>query len=190
MKAKPKSQLPTSGRVGRFAQFLIAIGGESAAKKIAMGIEGYDKLKPVEKAAWWDSTMVRMEKALGRDKAIEVMQSCGQKCCGAQTRSKAKTLFAKSSSIADFLTKLNNTGMGGGQLTQINDNTIKGKYNKCYCGQVASATKQFATDIYCQCSRAWLEQYFSSIFDRPVAVKMDKTIREGAATCEFTVRLQ
>ncbi len=189
MKAKPKSELPTSGRIGRFAQFLIAIGGENAALKITRGIESYDKLKAPEKAAWWDITMVRMEKTLGREKALEVMQSCGRKCCGAQTRSRAKALYRESSSIADFLTRLNKTGMGGGRLVLVDDHTIMGGYDRCYCGQVAAATKPFASDIYCQCSRTWLEEYFSSIFNSPAKVRMDETIREGAQTCEFTVRL-
>ena len=146
MKAKPKSELPTSGRIGRFAQFLIAIGGENAALKIIRGIESYDKVKAPEKAAWWDITMVRMEKTLGREKALEVMQSCGRKCCGAQTRSRAKALYRESSSIADFLTRLNKTGMGGGRLVLVDDHTIRGGYDRCYCGQVAAATKPFASE--------------------------------------------
>jgi hypothetical protein len=189
MKKANKSKLPTSGRIGRFAQFLTAIAGDKGAEKIAMGIKGYDKLKAREKAAWWDETMVRMEKSLGRDKAIEVMATCGHKCCGAQTRSKAIVLRRGSSSIADFLTKLNRTGYGGGRLKQINDTTIAGGYDKCYCGQVSAAFQSFATDIYCHCSRAWLKHYFESIFERPVDVKMAQTIIEGAKSCNYIIIL-
>jgi hypothetical protein len=189
LKKNNKSKLPTSGRIGRFAQFLIEIAGEKAAEKIMAGLNGYDKLKAREKATSWDETMVRMEKALGRDKAIEVMASCGHKCCGAQTRSKAIALRQGSSSIADFLIKLNKTGYGGGRLKQINDTTIAGGYDKCYCGQVNATSRPFATDIYCHCSRAWLERYFQAIFDRPVKVKMARTIIEGAKSCEYTISL-
>jgi hypothetical protein len=187
LKKKAKAALPTSGRIGRFAQFLVALAGESTARKITTGIDKYERLKPSAKAQWWDDTMTRMEKQIGRDKAIEVMQSCGRKCCGAQGRAKARALYEKSSSVAGFLERLNKTGMGGGRLRLIDSTTIVGGYDKCYCGQVASATKPFASDIYCQCSQAWLEQYFSAALGCAVTVIMEKTIREGAKSCEFFV---
>jgi predicted hydrocarbon binding protein len=79
--------------------------------------------------------------------------------------------------------------MGGGRLIQKEETTITGGYNKCYCGQVSAAARPFANAIYCQCSRAWLEQYFGSIFERPVSVKMAKTILQGAKSCEFEITL-
>ena len=190
MNKKSKSSLPTSGRIGRFAQFLIAIGGAKVAEKITIDIDGYEKMTRPAKATWWDDIMVRMVKTLGRAKAIEVMASCGRKCCGIQTRKKAVTLWKQSSSIADFLQKLNKTGMGGGRLIQKDETTITGGYDRCYCGQVSGAAKPFATDIYCQCSRAWLEQYFGAIFERPAKAKFANTILEGAKTCEFVISLK
>jgi hypothetical protein len=187
MKKKSNFALPKSGRIGRFAQFLIAIAGESDARKITLGIENYEALKPSAKARWWDQTMVRMEKAIGYENATEVMKSCGRKCCGAQTRAKTKAIYEKSSSVTEFLERLNKTGMGGGRLRLIDDATIAGGYDKCYCGQVAKADTPFASNIYCQCSRAWLEQYFASALGRPVTVTMEKTILEGAKSCEFRV---
>jgi hypothetical protein len=190
MTDKEDSNLPTSGRIGRFAQFLVMIGGARAAGQIAAGIDGYEKMKLREKAAWWDSAMVRLEKILGRKKAIEVMAACGRKCCGMQTRKKAIAIKRKSSSTADFLQQLNKTGMGGGRLALRNGTTITGGYDKCYCGQVRATATSFASDIYCQCSKAWLEQYFGSIFERPVSVKMEKTIIQGAKSCEFAIELR
>jgi hypothetical protein len=191
MKKPEKSQLQSmGGRIGRFVQFLIAIGGVEAAEKVTTGIAGYVKMKPQEKAAWWDNAMIRLEKTLGRKKAIEVMASCGRKCCGAEILKRAIALRRESSSMADFLQRLNKTGMGGGRLIQTNETTITGGYNKCYCGQVSPAVRPFANDIYCQCGRAWLEQYFGSIFERPVSVKMAQTILEGAKTCEFEITLK
>ncbi len=187
MRKREKSSLPTSGRIGRFARFLVAIGGEKSAGKVTLGINGYDGLNRREKAAWWDDTMVRLEKTLGRDKAIEVMASCGSKCCGAQTRKKAVAIRKESSSTADFLRRLNGTGLGGGRLNLRDENTITGGYDRCYCGQASAASKPFANDIYCQCSKSWLEQFFGAIFERPVSVKMAKTILQGAKTCEFTI---
>jgi predicted hydrocarbon binding protein len=169
--------------------FLTAIGGVQAAREVATGLADYVKMKPKEKAAWWDNAMVRLEKTLGRGKAIEVMASCGRRCCGTQTRKRAIVLRQESSSIADFLQKLNKTGMGGGRLIQKEETIITGGYNKCYCGQVSAAARPFANAIYCQCSRAWLEQYFGSIFERPVSVKMAKTILQGAKSCEFEITL-
>jgi hypothetical protein len=185
-----KSNLPTSGRIGRFAQFLIAIGGARVAEKVTIGIDRYEKMRPTEKAAWWDYTMARLEKAIGRTRAIEVMVSCGRKCCGIQTRKKAIAIRRESSSTADFLQRLNKTGMGGGRLIQKDETAITGGYDKCYCGQVSAFSKPFAGNIYCHCSKAWLEQYFGSAFGRPVSVKMARTILEGAKTCEFTISLK
>jgi predicted hydrocarbon binding protein len=55
---------------------------------------------------------------------------------------------------------------------------------------VSAADRPCASDIYCQCGRAWLEQYFGSIFERAVSVKMEKTILEGAKSCEFEITLK
>jgi hypothetical protein len=184
-----KSSLPSSGRIGRFARFLVEIGGAKAAEKVAVGIAGYEKLSLREKAAWWDGAMVRLERIFGQEKASEVMASCGRKCCGIQTRNKAKALKRESSSIGDFLQKLNKTGMGGGRLIQSGEKIITGGYDRCYCGQVSAASKPFENDLYCRCSEAWLKQYFEAIFETPVKVDFLQTILRGAKTCEFRITL-
>ncbi len=189
MRKNEKISLPTSGRIGRFAKFLVEIGGIKAAGKIAAGIDGYENLTRSQKAAWWDGAMGRLEKSLGREKAVEVMASCGRKCCGIQTRAKAKAMFRESSSIDDFLQRLDKTGMGGGRLIREDETTISGGYDRCYCGQVSAAPKPFAGDLYCQCSLAWLEEYFGSIFERPVKVELTQTILRGAKTCEYKVEM-
>ncbi len=73
--------------------------------------------------------------------------------------------------------------MGGGWGCQVGR-------GECIAHPYGFVGRDVRPAIYCNCNRAWLKRYFESIFERPVEVKMGKTIIEGAKSCEYTIYLK
>jgi len=142
-----------------------------------------------EKAAWVKEMVVRLEANVSPDQYIKIMQDCGRKCCGLTHRKLAREIWNESKSMSEFIDMLNKKGIGGGRLKLINNKTIKGGYNRCYCGLVKKTNKKFPTKTYCQCSTGWYKQLFESAFEREVQVELLQSIITGAKTCEFVIHI-
>ena len=119
------------------------------------------------------------------------MRIFGSKCCRQGQRKTAKRLMNESSSIEEFLEKLSKYGVKDGELEYklIDNNTIIGKHNKCFCGQVKKSTELFINKIYCQCSVEFNKQFFMSAFETPVKVELKQSILNGGDYCEFEIKL-
>ena len=130
------------------------------------------------------SIMSELEKTCEEGIVAQIMKSCGQQCIPRSYISRVKTIYEKSDSIEDFLNKLNETRIGGGQL-HLRDKKIIGIYDKCYCGLVNKL--EGISPLYCYCSAGWYEQLFSSVFDEPVVVEKITTIVSGNDHCEFDI---
>ena len=116
-----------------------------------------------------------------------IMKPCGRQCIPQIFITRAKTIYEESDSIEDFLSRLNKTRIGGGQL-HLKDEKVVGIYDKCYCGLVNKL--KGLSPLYCYCSAGWYEQLFSSVFDEPVEVEKIATIPDGADHCEFEITYQ
>ena len=133
------------------------------------------------------SILAEMEKTCDEEVIARIMESCGRQCIPKSYISRAKSLNDTTDNIEDFLEKLNETRIGGGQL-HLRDGKIIGVYDKCYCGLVSKL--KGLSPLYCYCSAGWYEQLFSSVFARPVIVKKIATIPDGADHCEFEISYQ
>ncbi|MCD4751799.1 MAG: DUF6144 family protein [Anaerolineaceae bacterium] len=72
----------------------------------------------------------------------------------------------------------------------VDNNTIIGKYYKCFCGQVKQLKVKFQKDTYCQCSVEFNRQFFQAAFDKPVDVKLKQSILNGGDCCEFIISIK
>ena len=187
MKSTDKiSKIPKTGRIGRFAKIVENKTNEVSFVKIMEKSEEYGKYKPDKKALWWNNAIERLENELGTERAIEVMRNCGSKCCGQGQRKTAKRLMDESSSMLDFLDKVSNYEVRDGELEYklINKNTIIGKHNRCFCGQVKKSKELFDSKTYCQCSVEFNKQFFEAAFEKPVEVELNQSILNGGDYCE------
>lgn len=75
------SEIPRTGRIGRFAKILEKELDEGRYLEIMNGSGEYGSFKPSEKSAWWREAVVRMETAAGTEDSIRIMEQCGAKCC-------------------------------------------------------------------------------------------------------------
>ena len=96
----------------------------------------------------------------------------------------------ESKSVKGLLARLNERGIGGGRLKLKDRNTIVGSYDWCYCGRVKQTQQPFPTDTYCHCSAGWYKSLFEAAFDKPVKVKLKKSIIQGADSCEFEIEFR
>ena len=131
-------QIPKTGRIGRFAKVVESKTAELSFLKVMEKSGEYGKYKPEKKATWWNNAVERLEEEVGEEKAVEIMKACGSKCCGQGQRKTAKRLMNEASSLEDFLEKVGKYGVKEGEIEYelINKNTIIGKHNRCFCGQV------------------------------------------------------
>jgi predicted hydrocarbon binding protein len=131
--------------------------------------------------------MSELERTCEEEIVARIMIPCGRQCIPKSYISRAKSIYEESDGIEDFLTKLNETRIGGGKL-HLRDGKIIGIYDKCYCGLGKKITG--LSPLYCYCSAGWYEQLFSSVFDKLVEVEKIATIPDGADHCEFEISYQ
>ncbi len=192
MKSKKNSdKIPRTGRVGRFAKIVEKETDSNTFIHIMKDSSEYSNFKPEETALWWKGAIERLEKKLGKDKAIEIMETCGSKCCGAGQRKLAKKMMEESSSLEEFLEKLGSHRVKDGELTYIlaDKNTIIARHNRCFCGQVKQSKELFKNDIYCQCSVEFNKTFFEAALEQEVAVTLKSSILNGDEYCEFEVKI-
>jgi len=185
------SNIPRTGRIGRFAKIVEAKTTTDSFIRIMEKSDEYNKYKADKKALWWDNAVDRLEKELGNKGAIDVMRTCGSKCCGKGQRKTAKRLMDESTSMEDFLEKVSKYEVKDGEIEYklINSNTIIGKHNRCFCGQVKKSKELFKNNIYCQCSVEFNKQFFEAAFEKPVEVELKQSIITGGDWCEFEIRI-
>lgn len=190
--AKSLSNIPKTGRIGRFAKILKKEVNEDILLKIMQGSDKYNLLKPDKKALWWKNAIENMENELGKEKSITIMNACGEKCCGEGQRKTAKRLMKESKSVEEFLDKISKYEVKDGELEYklVDNNTIIGKHNKCFCGQVKQLKVKFKNDTYCQCSVEFNRQFFQAAFDKPVDVMLKQSILNGGDCCEFIISIK
>ena len=190
MKLQYKNIIPESGRLGRLARILLEKAGVGIAQKVMQGYETFEaKSNLKQKAGWLRQMMQKMEQNCSPELCREVMQACGQKCCGINTRKAALQLWKESASMADFLKALNRRKIGGGRLLLQNEHTITGGYDQCFCGQVKQTEEPFPNLAYCQCSAGWYKRLFETVLDRQVEVEITQSIIAGAKSCEFVIHI-
>jgi hypothetical protein len=183
--------IPRTGRIGRFAKIVKSKTAKDSYVRIMEKSDEYHTYKPYNKSLWWKNAVERLEDELGIEKAIEIMKTCGSKCCGKGQRKTAKRLMNESSSLEDFLEKISKYEVKDGELEYqlINDNTIIGKHNKCFCGQVKKTKELFKNKTYCQCSVEFNKQFFEAAFEKPVNVELKQSIINGGDFCEFQITI-
>lgn len=185
------TNIPRTGRIGRFIRILENQIREEEWLSIIEGSQNYDFFTPEQKATRWRDTVSRMEAMLGKEKSVSVMTACGAKCCGNGQRKTAARLMSESDSIEELLSKLSVYEVKEGELEYqlVDEHTIIAKHNRCFCGQVKNTEHTHETDTYCQCSVEFNRQFFMAALNKPVKVKLNKSILNGADICEFIISI-
>ena len=190
-KESAAADIPKTGRIGRFARIVEKGLDEATYLEVMKNSGEYGAFKPAEKSAWWKQAVETMEKAIGTDDSIRIMEQCGAKCCGKGLRKTAVRLMSEAQSVKDFLQILNTYEVKEGELeyTLEDSNTIIAQHNRCFCKQVARTKETFPNLIYCHCSREFNRQFFSAAFGKEVDVTILQSIIAGAESCKFVIHI-
>ena len=148
------------------------------------GIDIYKKVKERCGDSDVKAIIAELENACEEAVVAQVMKPCGKQCIPESFIARAKSIYAETNSIEDFLNLLNETRIGGGKL-HTKDDKIIGIYEKCYCG-LAKKVKGLSP-LFCYCSEGWYEQLFSSVLAKPVKARKVRTILDGSDKCEFEI---
>jgi len=185
-----KTIIPKTGRIGRLAKIIENDTNRGVLFKVMHDVERYTSTSNYkQKAAWVRGAIERLEQEVGVEKSRTILEQCGRKCCGVTSRKRAKESMNESSTLKEFIEKLNDKGIGGSRLKLEDENKITGGYNVCYCGQVKHTQEPFLSDTYCHCSVGWYKQLFESSLNKSVNVKLVQSIICGSETCEFIIHL-
>ena len=187
---EPALEIPTSGRIGNMAEQIRLKVGDPIMLEVIEEHQLFEATSNYsKKAAWMQEAMRRLDGLTGETTAREIMQECGRACFGPKNSVEARKIWKKSSSLEDFIQQLNTKHLGGGRLIIIDDNTVTGGYDRCYCGQVKQTKQPFQSLTYCNCSTGWYKQLFESALERPVRVEIFQSIITGSDRCEFVIHL-
>ncbi|UCH42689.1 MAG: hypothetical protein JSW16_07750 [Dehalococcoidales bacterium] len=113
-----------------------------------------------------------------------VMKPCGYRCIPESFIRRAKSIYTEAESFEDFLSRLNETRIGGGKL-HVKDGKLIGIYDQCYCS-LAPRIKDLSP-LYCHCSEGWYEKLFSSVLGKPVVARKLRTILDSSDECVFEI---
>lgn len=119
---------------------------------------------------------------------IEQIEKCGRKCFDNTHKEAILKMKNKSTSIKNFIEKINKSEHGVKIIRSIDKNTISFGYDKCCCKQVNHKNISLPLN-YCQCCVGFSKQFLEIIFEKPVDLEILKTIINGAESCEFIVHL-
>jgi len=97
---------------------------------------------------------------------------------------KVKKTKTNSKDIDEFLVNLSKDW----KHLKLDGNKIHVEYEKCYCPLVRDCHEKLSA-TFCNCSHGWLKELFESALEKPVKVKLEKSIKNGDKICKFRVML-
>ncbi len=123
----------------------------------------------------WISTLVdNLDSNVDKKTGIKILENCGRSCIPASFIKKARACKAKSADTKDFLDRLGKIW----KHLQYDGNKIYVTYNQCYCPMMKSYDGKLSPS-FCNCSRGWIKELFESTLEKPVAVALEKSIKQG-----------
>jgi len=116
----------------------------------------------------------------------KIMELCGEACAREDGDLEiARRIAEETTDEEEILTKVNNEIPWCGIWT-LKDNIIQCTCIKCGCPLVRHKVVDL-TGTFCLCSRGWVKKIFETLLERPVNVKLEKSIGRGDKVCKFAV---
>jgi predicted hydrocarbon binding protein len=135
------------------------------------------------KEAWIVALMTNMDEQFDEKTRVKLMESCGRDCA---RRGSIRLAESARGDVGKLVQSLAN--ILGKKNCFMDNNVVHLGYDKCYCELVAEGPERLS-DTYCNCSRGWALEMFETAAQKPVKVEVLQTIKRGAPSCRFLVRL-
>jgi predicted hydrocarbon binding protein len=130
-------------------------------------------------------------KLIGDEDRDKIMRLCGEACAKEKMWGSSVEIVDKISreekEIDKIIKRLNNEISWCGEWIR-NGKIISSNCSVCGCPLVRHKIIK-NTDIFCYCSKGWIETIFGTLLKKPVESKLVKTIGRGDSECRFEVQL-
>ena len=133
---------------------------------------------------WISSWLKNLVDQFGEEESIKFMEACGRDCAdrngGVATAEKYKgNVGGLVEKLAEFLGKEN---------CYLKDNVVRMKLTSCSCPIVSKGPERLH-GIFCHCSLANVEKFFSVAAGKPVKAELLQSVKRGNLCCEYQVRV-
>ncbi len=135
------------------------------------------------KEAWIVALMANMDEQFDEKTRAKLMESCGRDCARRGSIRMAESARGQVGKLVQSLANIL-----GKKNCFMDGNVVHLGYDKCYCELVAEGPERLS-DTYCNCSRGWVLEMFETAAQKPVEVELLQTIKRGAPSCRFLVRV-
>ena len=133
---------------------------------------------------WIKSLVQSLDENVDEKTRAKILERCGRDCISQSMTVKAKKIKKNSKNLDEFLVRLSKNW----KHLKLDRKRIYFEYEKCYCPLVRDYHEKLSV-TFCNCSRGWLKVLFESALEKPVEVKLEKSIKRGDEICRFRVLL-
>ncbi len=124
---------------------------------------------------WIKNVLEGLDAEADEETRVKILENCGRKCAPRSLVTKAQVLKKQSKTTGEFLEKLSKVW----KHLRIEDGGVYVEYERCYCPLVR-AYKGELSKSFCNCSRGWIKQILETALQKPVEVKIEQTVKQGA----------
>lgn len=145
---------------------------------------------PIDKNRSWMASVYEGIDQLDQNVKAAIMKPAGQACADDIVLLCEKYLGRPVKTVDDLVSGWN-TIRERRNLTgkwEIKGNNIRGIFGECGCPLVRSGLIELHP-VHCYCSQNMMETVFSRISEKPVEVKINRSIGRGDDVCDFLIRL-
>jgi predicted hydrocarbon binding protein len=135
--------------------------------------------------AWIAKVTEGIQKNTDPQTCAKILEACGRQCTPVGLIERAREVYANSSGIPDFVSRLGEIF----EAVHLEDDAVYVVYPTCYCEQIKGMPVADLSDSYCQCSVGWIKELFERVLERPVLVERVKSVVAGDEECRFRVEL-
>lgn len=137
--------------------------------------------------SWFDDLVVSLKNNVDENTGISILEGCGRLCA---KKGMLKNVIAFKESMGSIydpnkILEEVNKKIWSGKL-KIQGNIVYLTYEKCYC-QIVN-TGLIKSPYFCNCSRGWVKEVFSTLLEKEVEVELLKSVSKGDGICEFAIR--
>ncbi len=156
------------------------------AKKIAYGFDIDTISNGSEKEDWVKYVSSELEKRFDEQTIKKIRMGCYCNENGKLDQSKEfiRNVYKSSSSIKDFVDKMNEHGAGW----YIEDGKLFTKYFSCPCPML-DKVGELPSKTWCYCTIGYNKQIFEYAFDCEVDIELVESIKTGSSQCLMKVTL-
>jgi len=135
------------------------------------------------KEEWLKSLLKQMDEQFDEKTRVKLMEACGRDCARRGAIRMAEACKGDVGKLVESLAKYL-----GKENSRMEGNVVHLAYSKCLCELVADGPERLS-DTYCFCSKGWVLEMFETAAQKPVKVELLQTIKRGAPSCKFIIKL-